>query len=123
MVEIVDVSMGYGDISFTRKIEAVPGTSETTGNVTINNAGTVGKPSHFDTSFMISADAKVGDVEFTNIFHWKVVVLADSVDVPYSEVEEQAARQISPMLRAVADNIDQQLAEYDEKKKAKKETA
>jgi hypothetical protein len=36
-----------------------------------------------------------------------------AADAKYSEVEAEAARQIAPMLRAVADAIEKQVAEAD----------
>ncbi|MGH0244376.1 hypothetical protein [Sinorhizobium meliloti] len=116
---ITQVKFGNGNIRFNSKVDAVPATSKTTGNVTINNAGQEEIPAHYETSFMISVYGEERGIEFSNVFHWNDIVPIDRADAPYREIEDAAARRLAPMLRAVADQVDQEMAAFDAREKAK----
>lgn len=120
MFEVNLRKFGNGSIQYNGKVEAVPATSETTGNVTINNAGQDEVPAHFETAFMISAEINDGGLIVYNTFHWNDVVQADGAEVSYREIEDKAARRLAPMLRALADKIDQEMAGFDEREAARK---
>jgi len=118
MVTTTEVEFGYSSVVYRQEIPAVPTTTQRDGNVTINNIGTPGVPASFEVTSMITADHEAGDVKFHNIFHWKVVLVGLPKDAPYSEVDAEAARRLAPMLRDVADLIEQQVKAYDERSKA-----
>lgn len=111
MPELNELSFGFGQVEFRSAIAEVPATSKTTGNVTVNNAGSPGGLEHFATSFMLNARFAQDGIEFSNIFHWNSAVTGLARETPYSQVEDAAARQLAPMLRAVADRIEQLVAD------------
>lgn len=113
MPQILKVKFGNGSIAYRHKIEETPATSETTGNVTINDAGSPGRPSHFDTSFMLAVEGEEGGLKFSNVFHWNGIVISENQQAPYREIEDAAARQLAPALRAVADLIEQDIQRYE----------
>lgn len=119
MVEVRGVRFGYGAVTFHNEVKAKKATSKTTGNVTINNSAQPGSPAHFDVSFMLSCDLTEGGLDFTNIFHWSVMVVPEAgKPALYGEVEGEAARQLAPMLRAVANTIEAEVAKTDAKSAA-----
>ncbi len=72
-------------------------------------------PSHHQATFMISSETTLGSITVNNDFLCNGVVLNEQDDVPYRVVEDAAARRIPAMLRSLADQIDQKIAEFDEK--------
>src|SRR4051812_28930475 len=113
MATIQKLQIGNGQVAFVTKVDPTPTTSETSGSVTINNIGRPGKPAHYEITFSISVDSLEGRVEGYNTFLWNEIVLDERDDVPYREVEAKAARQIAPMLRAVADQVEKEVAAFD----------
>jgi len=120
MDDLTLTSFGNGSIRFVGKVDEVPPSTTVDGNVTINNSGTPGVPAHFETTTMIQAQIKVSDVTAFSTFHLNDVVLSENADVPYREIEYKAARRLAPMLRAIADQIDQEMARFDEREKERK---
>jgi hypothetical protein len=118
MPDLIDVAFGHGSVQLIPKVDAVPTTSKTTGNTTVNVVGSPEKPGYFQTSFMLSCDFSEAGREFSNIFHWTVVTPLGDKSVSYTEVEADAARQLAPMLRAAADKVEQLVAEFDAKPEA-----
>jgi len=116
-VKTTAVGFGYGSVTYRYEIEAVPPSSKTEGNVTINNSGSPGCPAHYEVEPMITVDHDAGGVIFSNTFHWKVVVVGLPKNAPYSEIDAEAARQIAPMLRDAANLIEKQVADYDARTK------
>ena len=86
-------------------------------NVTVNliNAEKPGRPAHYEVDFQLDCKLNEGPIGFGNHFYWKVVLLGLPPDAPYSTIEAQAARQIAPMLRHVAQRIEEAVLKYDEK--------
>jgi len=122
MVEVKLIGFGNGSINYRGKIEAVPATSETTGNVTVNNAGRDAVPAHFETSFMLSAQVDNDGLIANSTFHWNDVVLSETAEVSYRSIEDAAARRIAPALRALADKIEEEIARFDgEKQRGEKD--
>ncbi len=121
MSEIKRVNITNGSITYIAAEEPVPATTRVDGNVTINNAGQPGSPGHFETSFMISVQSEAQGKIVNNVFHWNDIVSIESDGSPYREIEDKAARNLAPMLRAVADQIDREIADYDQAKAKKKQ--
>ena len=119
MPKITSVEFGNGEIRFVGKVDPVPASSKTTGNVTVNNSAQPGVPSHYLTNFMISAELEEKGLTARNVFQWNSVVLSDDQNAPYRAIEDQAVRQIAPLLRAVADEMDKAVAEFDAREKTK----
>lgn len=122
MPKITTVEFGNGEIRFVAKVDPVPASSKTTGNVTVNNSAQPGSPAHYRTSFMLSTDLEEEGVIASNVFHWNSVVLNDDQNASYRAIEDQAVRQIAPLLRAVADEMDKAVAEFDAREAAKTKT-
>ncbi|MDQ0454727.1 hypothetical protein [Rhizobium paknamense] len=113
MSKITGVSLNNGNIVFVGAVPAVPPSSKTTGNLTINNPGSSGVDAHFKATFMVTVDMEADGIPFTNIFHWEDVVLSETDAVPYREIESIAARNLAPALRAAADQIEAAVQEYE----------
>ena len=119
MTDLTLASFGNGEIRYISKVDAVPTTSETNGNVTVKNMGRDEIPGHFETSFMIQVKIEESGIDAYSSFHWHDVVLADQADVSYRSIEDKAARRIAPMLRTLADRLDQAMAEFDQREAAR----
>jgi len=72
-------------------------------------------PPHFKTSFYIETNTEVGGIEVFNAIQWNGFVLADAPDAPYSEIESQAARDVVSSLRSLADSLERQLDEHQQR--------
>lgn len=103
--------LSNGTVVYHPEIEARPATSETTGNVTINNAAVDGVERHFSVTFFISAPFQKGGLSSPNNFYLDVAVPADSRAAPYEEVEDAAARSLPAYLRSLADQIEADVAD------------
>ncbi len=119
MPTVKDVAFGNGDVTFYSKVDAVPASSETNGNVTINHSGKPEVPARFEVSFMLSVTAEEAGLEFSNVFHLKTLVKEGDSNASYRQVESEAARHLAPMLRSVADKIEQNVAEFDAREEPK----
>lgn len=108
MVTITGVETGYGAVTFYKEIDPVPASSHRDGNVTVNNMGSPGRPSYFEASFMLDAGMESGGLSFHNIFHLKALVTGQPKDTPYAQVETEAYEQLAPMLRALAQALEDQ---------------
>ena len=106
MPKLGDMTIRFGEVRYRKEVEPIPATSETKGNVTINNQGQPGVPEHFEVSFMLNCPFEDAPVDYSNVFHWTVIVLGHGKDTPYSKIEAEAARQIVPMLRDVAQRLE-----------------
>ncbi len=73
---------------------------------------------HYETCFHISFDLAIGSLTASNVLYCNGLVLAESDDAPYRSIEHAAAQQIAPMLRALADQIEQKVVEFSEKRAA-----
>ncbi len=113
MTTVEAARFGNGQVEYRSEVEPVPPTSEKTGNVTVNVTGSEGVSAHYKVTFMIQAELEESNHALNNIFHWSLVVPSEDENASYRDVEDQAARQIAPTLRAVADLVDQQIAEFD----------
>lgn len=100
--EVKLTSFGNGDISFRRSNDKDSSAVDAT-------------PRHYATSFQISFDFTIGNLTASNVMCCNGLVLADRDDAPYRSIEHAAAQQIAPMLRALADQIEQKVAEFSER--------
>ncbi|HZW15430.1 MAG TPA: hypothetical protein VFF66_04150 [Brevundimonas sp.] len=121
MAELKDIRWGNGTVRYFSEVEPTPTTSKTTGNVTVNNMGQPGLPAYYEVTYMLSCDFEASGVEITNHVHWTAALTGVGRDAPYGEVEAEGARQIAPMLRSVADQIEKLVAEFDANLAAKKD--
>ena len=122
--KLTSIEFGYGHVRYFKGVEAEPATTQTEGSVTINNAAIPAVPSSFEVSRQITANFEVDGLKFYNIFSWNCEFANAEMSTPYIEVDSQAARMIAPMLRAVADQIETEVAEFDKefaKKKSDKD--
>lgn len=115
MIQTNSVEFGYGRVSFNHAVEPVPASTQRNGNVTINNAAIPGRPAYFEISTMIRVQHEEEGIVFSNVLHLDVALTGLPKDTPYAEVDAQAARKLAPLLREIADSIEQQVAEYDAK--------
>jgi hypothetical protein len=113
MSDLKEVKLGNGSIEFVPKFEGRPASTETTGNVTINNSEIKGIQAHYTVSSFINSTYETDGIEFSNMFHWNCVVLEPSDHAAYRSVEDRAVRQIAPMLRALADKIEAELPDLE----------
>ena len=120
MAAIKNVGFGYGEIQYYSKVESVPETTETTGIVTITNPAIAEIPSHFVASFQIKFTAENQTLQISNALHFSLPIPSLDSDVSFLKIESEAARQIAPMLRFLADSVEAQMLEFDEKVKDKK---
>jgi hypothetical protein len=110
-----EVNFGFGSVQFMKELEEVPASSKTHGNVTINNAGTPGKPEHFLVTFMLSCQDDDPVLDRENIFHWTVAVTGLPRNAPYADIEAEAARKLAPKLRKVSEAVEKMVQEFDAK--------
>ena len=121
MSKLKSVNFGFGTVGYISEEPAVPATTETKGNVTVNDMGSPGKAAFWEVSNMFSCTFEAGDETFSNIFHLTTRIPGSTGATPYIELEAEAARQYAPMLRAIADSIEKQVAEFDAKQKKPKD--
>lgn len=119
MARLLDVAFPNGEIFYVAKVPEVPATTETKGNVTINNMGSPGVPSYFEVSFRTVATFDHDGVHRDFYLTPSIVISGHSKDSTFREIESKAARSVAPMLRAIADEIEQQVKDYDEKQAEK----
>lgn len=103
----------YPDIAFSNEVPAVPATTERDGNVTINNAAQPGSPAHFMSAVSIPITTTWNGVTMNSSIYLNLAVPAESARTQYREVCQRAVDQIAPLLRSLADQIEQELAEID----------
>jgi hypothetical protein len=113
MTALKDAMLGTGDVTYVKKVDAKPETRDSSGGVTVINAPVAGIPAHYNVSFMLDATFDHESLEVRNVFHWNCVVSETSDRAPYRSVEDRAARQVAPMLRALADKIEADLPNFD----------
>ena len=111
MVTVKDAKLGFGTVRFFGKIDPVPETVSRQGNVTIKNAAQPGQPAYFDVSYQLQFLADRDGISEFNVFTVSLPLTGISHDTPYSRVEGEAARQLAPMLRSFADEIEKLVAE------------
>jgi hypothetical protein len=116
-MEIKSVEVGSGSLEYSSEILATKDTSETTGNVTINNVGRPGVPAHFRATFMIAAEFECEGISLRNAFHFDCAVTEKDRNSSYNLVESAAARKLAPMLRLIAAEVEKSVQEFDAKQK------
>jgi hypothetical protein len=75
--------------------------------------GSPSRAGYFEVTYMLSCKFTADDDAQSNIFHWAVRLPGEAIKSPYADIEAEAARLIGPTLRAVADAVERQVAEYD----------
>ena len=117
MFEMKDPVIGSGSVQFNKEYKGSPTTSETIENVTINNIGSPSIKSHYEVSFALQANFIFDGIEQFNIFNLSCIVPNEDQNAAYRTIEAAAAKQIPLMLRALADGIENEIAEFDHKAK------
>lgn len=115
MLTMTEMNLGYGSVRYYPKIEAVPESSETTGNVTVNNMGSPEIAAHHLVTFHLDSAFEGSGLRIPIQFSWSVIVAGMEPEASYLQVESEAARLIAPMLRDVAASIEEQVADSDAK--------
>jgi hypothetical protein len=110
-MEIRKLQLGFGRLVYHSEIEAIPASVVTEGNVTTHTAETLGRPHYFEATFQISGDVEHDGIAVFNVFSIDVPVVGRSGRSPYAEIESEAARQLAPILRLFAEEIEKQVAE------------
>ena len=116
MPKLVDAFIEHGEIAYVPEVPTVEPTSETTGNVTINNMGSPGTPAHFVVTFSTNATFETSGVRSSLYLRPNVVVTGESKESAFEAIEGLAAKCLAPMLREIADKIERQVEEYEAKK-------
>jgi hypothetical protein len=99
-------------IVWQNAVDAVPATSETKGNVTVNNMGSPGRPAFFEASFSMYAKVEIGGQQTTMYFTPSIPVHNLPKDASFLRVEDEAVLKLAEMLRAVADDCERQVAAF-----------
>lgn len=110
-------SLTNGVLQFVPEKAATPEKIErkAEGGVVINNItpATAARPAHFETTFFISCVHEVDGISAGNMLHLKTIVPTASNDHSYREVEDQACRTLPDLLRALAVEIEKDIARAD----------
>lgn len=116
-LKLNDVGFGFGEVQCFSKVDAVPATTKVKGNVTIKNEGSPEIPTHYEVTHRVRCKFGEGLEETLNYLNWTVRLYGIDKKSPYHAIEAEAARHIAPMLRAVAQEIEDRVAEYDAENK------
>lgn len=112
----LSIDFGFGEVTFTKGIEAVPASTQVTGNVTINNSGSPAVPEFYTVAHQLSCKANDPAGVLFNLLTLNSHVFGLGLNAPYAEVEAEGARKIAPMLRAFADQIEDMVRQFDEQR-------
>lgn len=112
-MKLTEAIIPNAEIGWVNEIPAVPQSTKVEGNVTINNMGSPGVPSYFDATFSIHAKFEHKGVKQTLLLMPHVPILGETKEVAFGEIEGKALRKLGPMFRAIADDFDRQMAEWD----------
>lgn len=124
MSELEEAKLGFGSITFVQKQPEVATRTEHEGNTTINYVGTPERPAYFEADYFVTSTFKNGEEDYLNSISWKVRLPAqEPTTVPYAQLEAEGARLIAPMLRAVADAVEAQVAAFDASRREEDEMA
>ncbi|MEP2781446.1 MAG: hypothetical protein ABJL33_15440 [Hyphomicrobiales bacterium] len=113
-------SIGNGSIVFCGPKDGRPATQQTVNNVTINNAAIEPTPAYFEATFTMFPSITSGSVALTSSVTLNIPLLSADSDRTYPDVENEAAALLAPTLRNLADLIEEDIADAEERKKARK---
>ncbi|MNQ41596.1 hypothetical protein D3C85_552760 [compost metagenome] len=116
VAKIVGVSLDYGSVRFSSKEEATQDSVHTNGSVTVQNMGKPGRPAYYAVTHMLEVELEAVDGTHKNFFNWTSYVKNEDVDAPYWEVEASAARALAVQLRQIADLVEMEVRDADERK-------
>jgi hypothetical protein len=114
MAKVTRASIGYGSVEYRKEVEAVPKSSKTTGNVTVNNMGSLGLPAHYKVNFYIGFDLQAEEIQENSYVSISVPLVGKSAEASYGEVEASAALQLPSLLRDLAAELEKQIGEKKE---------
>ena len=113
MVFVSDVDLAFGQVTYRGGTVPVPDRidSSTAGDVEVNviTPGRRGESEHFEVRFRLACSCEAADIRFQNDFEIVAKVHGLSKDAPYSRIEDEAVRQLAPMLRGAAQRIEEAL--------------
>ena len=108
----LDVKFGFGSMAYIPEVEAVPEKTEKVNDHTYIHTGSAGREAYSQVTFYLDCKFGPEDDRISNPISWTVRVPGKlKGDTPYAQVENEAARQIAPMLRAVADQVEKLVAD------------
>ena len=114
MQNLKSATLTFGSVLLIPDQPAQPDQSETRGNLTVNVVGKPGKPPRWMATYTLNCEFESDAGRYTNVLGWTVQLPAENVhEARYFEVEAEGSRQIAPMLRAVANEIEKVVAQYD----------
>lgn len=109
-MEVESLVLGYGAVTYRNAEEGKPATSKATGSLTLTTGPVEGVPEHFQVSFRVKYKIASGEMLISNDFYLLTTLTETPHTTPYIEVEHEAAKQLAPMLRLLADEIERQVA-------------
>jgi len=109
MSKLKKLSIGYGQVLFKAKIDAVAKTTRVEGNTTINNMGSPEVPANHQVNFYLGATCDADGKEHINGFSLDVVVHGIDPKASYFEIENAAALLLAPLLREIANDVEKQV--------------
>jgi hypothetical protein len=135
-LDVQDVAVGYGSVTFVKGHPGRPATSTTTetqnGTTTVHDAEIAPMPDRFDVTFMVSAKIIAAAPDGARlrasspILQLSVPVSAAPAETGaprgrYSDIEDHAAHALPGLLRQIAAGLDEQIAETDARRSREKE--
>jgi len=112
MAEMIEAYLQNGVISRVSGREASPRTEEFRDGITYINEAVEGTPPSFEVDFKIISSFRVGGDTAHPYISISVPVAVESKNTSFRDIEDQAVREVVPILRAVADAVEKQLAAY-----------
>lgn len=116
MPNITKVELGPGSIVYLKCEEGRPETVETKLNITVKTPAIPSVPAHYSVIFPVSFEYEEGPHRSRSSIDFYCVVQDADENAPYREIESQAVLQIAPMLRSVADQIEQSISDFDRRR-------
>lgn len=109
-MKLTDLKLGFGTLRYVAGEDEVPYSVTQTDDVTFHNHAKPGRPAYYDVSFQVSATVEIEGVSEFTVFSVSIPVIGKSGNSSYKEVESEAARQLAPVLRLFAEDIERQVA-------------
>jgi hypothetical protein len=117
MTKLTEAKLGFGSVRCIPARPEVPETREQLDDGTHIHMGSPAREAFCEVDFRIECSYGSEEEGFSNVVLWSVRLAGDKADLPFSEVEAEAARLIAPMLRDVADSVEKQVVDFDESRR------
>lgn len=110
MAKLVDAFIMNGKIAYNNGTPATDRTKEYRDGVTYITEGTKGVSPSFDVDFSVQSEFEMpGGGTCRPYISISIPVAIESKKAPFIDIEDAAIEHVTPMLRMIADAIDQQL--------------